>query len=165
MSTEIDIPQFRHVVSHFATGVVVICGNENGQLVGFAAQSFVSLSLDPPLILFCPQRTSKSWPRISQLEGFCVNILSEKQGEISNAFAVSGDVPNIDWKPSAVSGSPILKDALAYIDCVIHEELDGGDHTIVVAAVKDLAVCDPKIDPLLFYQGRYGGFEPSDLTA
>ena len=161
MSSAFDVAEFRHVVSHFATGVVVVSGNEDGELVGFAAQSFVSLSLEPPLILFCPQKTSTSWPRIRQLGKFCINVLAEDQGKISDAFAVAGEVPDIAWHPNETSGTPQLDGVIATLDCVLNVEHEAGDHTIVVADVVDLTVDRPELGPLLFYQGTYGHFAPA----
>ena len=166
MSSEIDIAVFRHVVSHFATGVVVVCSQDDGELIGFAAQSFVSLSLEPPLVLFCPQKTSTSWPRIRELGGFCINILSAGQSDISEAFAVSGEVPKIAWKPSPRSNTPVLDGALAYLDCELQDEFEGGDHTIAVSSVLELQVLesDQVNNPLLFFQGSYGRFTPTDTV-
>ena len=161
MSRTFDLADFRHVVSHFATGVVVITGNEDEELVGFAAQSFVSLSLAPPLVLFCVQNSSTSWPRIRRLGKFCINVLSEHQGEISDAFAVSGEVAKIAWHPNKASGTPALDGVIATIDCTLSVEHEGGDHTIVVAEVGGLQVDRPELGPLLFFQGTYGHFEPA----
>ena len=146
-------------MSHFATGVVAVCGNEQGELVGFAAQSFVSLSLQPPLILFCPQKTSTSWPRIRQLKNFCVNVLAEDQSELSDAFAIAGEVPEVNWHPNADTNTPVLEGVLATIDCSLSAEHDAGDHTIVVAAVQHVDVNETdERKPLLFFQGTYGSF-------
>lgn len=160
MSTAFDVAEFRHVASHFATGVVVVCGNEQGELVGFAAQSFVSLSLEPPLILFCPQKTSTSWPRIRALGKFCINLLTEDQSNTSDAFAAVGEVADIAWHPNEGSETPCLDGVLATLDCELNAEHDAGDHTIVVADVIGLRVERPELDPLLFYKGTYGHFVP-----
>ncbi len=156
-----NVTEFRHVVSHFATGVVTIAGNDDGELVGFSAQSFVSLSLEPPLILFCPQKTSTSWPRIRRIGKFCINVLAENQSEISDAFAVVGKTADIAWHPHEVSATPVLDGVLATIDCRLHAEHEAGDHTIVVGAVLGLKVERPELSPLLFYQGVYGHFTPA----
>lgn len=161
MTTPFDGAEFRHVVSHFATGVVAICGNENDELVGFAAQSFVSLSLEPPLVLFCVQKTSTSWPRIRRLGKFCINVLAENQGAVSDAFAVAGDVAEIAWHPHEGTGTPMLDGVIATIDCTLNAEHDAGDHTIIVADVRDLKVDRPDLGPLLFFQGAYGHFAPA----
>ncbi len=149
---------FRQAVSQFATGVVVVTGNGSGTLIGFAAQSFVSLSLNPPLVLFCPQRSSTSWPRIRALESFGVNVLGAEHADISEEFAVVGSVPNIEWKPASGSGVPILEESIAFIDCTLKAEYSAGDHTIVVANVADVQVRRPDADPLLYLRGTYGKF-------
>ena len=104
-----DSQKFREGMSQFATGVVIVTGIESNVLVGFAAQSFVSLSLDPPLVSIAPQIASTSWPRIRQRHGFCINILREDQRDVSEAFAVVGEVASIKWQPSAASGMPVLR--------------------------------------------------------
>lgn len=160
MSTAFDVAEFRQVASHFATGVVAVCGNEQGELVGFAAQSFVSLSLEPPLILFCPQKTSTSWPRIRKLGKFCINVLNENQSDTSDAFATVGQAANVSWHPNEGSNTPCLEGVLATLDCKLKVEHDAGDHTIVVADVRGLTVNRDDVDPLLFYKGTYGHFVP-----
>ena len=163
MSASFDVEEFKHVVSHFATGVVIVTGNENGGLVGFAAQSFVSLSIEPPLILFCPQKTSTSWPRIRQLGSFCINVLSEEQGSISDAFAVAGKVPEIEWHADSETGTPHLEGVIATIDCVLDKEHDAGDHMIVVGRVVNLKDERSDLGPLLYFQGSYGHFTATEI--
>lgn len=155
-----DEEQFRHAMSQFATGVVIVAASESGSLVGFAAQSFVSLSLNPPMVLFCPQKTSTSWPRIRNLKEFCVNVLSDDHSELSDAFAIAGQVPKIAWSTEQQSSIARLDDAMTTIDCVVDAEYEAGDHTIVVARVTDLHVKEPDAGPLLFFRGQYGHFEP-----
>ena len=160
-----DDVDFRHAMSQFATGVVVVAANESGCLVGFAAQSFVSLSLEPPMVLFCPQKTSTSWPRIRPLSEFCVNVLSEDHSELSDAFAKVGQVPDVAWSSKPQSSIARLTDAMTTIDCVLDAEYEAGDHTIVVARVSDLHVEKPDAGPLLFFRGQYGHFESKDAQA
>lgn len=162
MTEKFDVAEFRHVVSHFATGVVVITGNDDGELVGFAAQSFVSLSLEPPLVSFCPQKTSTSWPKIRRLSKFSINVLSEEQNAISDAFAMVGEVADIHWTEDPRTQTPQLDGVIATIDCSLNAEHDAGDHTIVVANVEQLRVERPELGPLLFYKGTYGHFMPLD---
>ena len=158
-----DESQFRHAMSQFATGVVVVAANESGALVGFAAQSFVSLSLDPPLVLFCPQKSSTSWPRIRTLRTFCINVLSDHHSELSDTFAVAGKVPNVAWSSEPQSSVARLDEAMTTIDCELDAEYEAGDHTIVVARVTNLHVHEPDAGPLLFFRGQYGHFEPQNV--
>jgi flavin reductase (DIM6/NTAB) family NADH-FMN oxidoreductase RutF len=128
--------------------------------VGFTAQSFTALSLDPPLILVCPGRTSSSWPRIEAVGGFCVNVLAEEQEELCRAFAMSGadKFAGVGYRPANHSGAPLLDGALAWIDCSLDTIHDGGDHLIVTGRVHDLGV-EGEGRPLLFYRGGFGRFE------
>lgn len=160
-SLHFDLDDFRHAVSQYATGVVIVAGVENGSLVGFAAQSFVSLSLDPPLVLFCPQKTSTSWPRIRARSNYGISILSAEHKAISEEFAVIGAVPDVTWIPSENSGVPILEEGIAFLDCSLNAEYSAGDHTIVVSAVNNVLVRRPKDSPLIYLRGEYGKFETS----
>lgn len=157
----VEQAEFRHVLGHFASGVTVITtpDEDGGGPAGFACQSFSSLSLDPPLVTFLVARTSTTWPRIGRAGVFCVNILAAGQGELCRAFAVSGadKFAGVEWDPAPVTGSPLLRGSLAWIDCGIHAVHTGGDHLIVVGRVNDLAA-DPDAEPLLFYRGGFGSF-------
>src|ERR1700710_2008761 len=86
----VDRLVMRTVLGHFVSGVVVITGADDEGPIGFTCQSFASLSLDPPLVMFSPSRTSVSWPRIRASGGFCVNVLAEDHADYSNTFARSG---------------------------------------------------------------------------
>jgi flavin reductase (DIM6/NTAB) family NADH-FMN oxidoreductase RutF len=114
----VSVEKFRQVMSHFCTGVVVITACDGSIPVGFTCQSFSSLSIDPPLILFCPSNTSTTWPRIRAIGNFCVNVLNEDQEALSGAFARSGGpkFEGVNWM-SGTLGAPRLRDAIAHIDC------------------------------------------------
>src|SRR3954454_6109480 len=129
----IDSARFRQVLGHFASGITIVTGMEGSEPVGMTAQSFMSVSLEPPLVAICPAKSSSSWPRIRAGGGFCVNILGVEQEEVCRVFAMSGadKFRGVGWKPGA-SGSPVLEDVLGWIDCTIDAEHDAGDHTIVV---------------------------------
>ena len=159
--TVFDAARFRQVLGHFCTGVTVVTGLSDGEPVGFTVQSFTSVSLDPPLIVVCPARTSVTWPRLRAAGTFCANVLSADQEAVGRVFATRGEdrFRGLGWQPSPATGSPLLAGALAWIDCRIEAEHDGGDHLIVVGRVLDLGVTDGG-RPLLFYRGGYGRFEP-----
>lgn len=160
---EIDQRQFRDTLGSFATGVVVVTGMDQGEPVGFAAQSFTSLSLDPPLVGVCPARTSTSWPRIRAGGSFAVNILAASQRSVCDGFARSGGdkFAGLTWRPGP-TGAPLLEGVIAWIDCDLHEELDAGDHTIAVGRVRALQVEDAEAGGLLFFRGGYGAFAAAD---
>lgn len=144
----------RDVMGVFCSGVVVVTGG--GELpFGFTCQSFASLSLDPPMIMFAPARTSTTWPLIRELGRFCVNVLAHDQADVSQQFARSGGekFSGTRWEPSP-QGSPLLAGVSAWADCELQAEYDGGDHTIVVGAVRTLGSA-PDRHPLIFYRGRY----------
>ena len=147
-------------MGHFATGIVVATGCFEDAPAGFAAQSFVSLSLEPPLVALCPGKGSTSWPKLRDSGSFCINVLTAAQKPLCDLFAVSGGDKFVDlqWR-KGVTGSPILADVLAYVDCELVAEHDAGDHTIAIGAVKDFTVAQPEAGPLLFFRGGYGQFE------
>lgn len=162
----IDPRTFRNVLGQFCTGITVITTVHEDTPVGFACQSFAALSLEPPLVLFCPTKVSRSWQAIEASGNFCVNILHENQKDISARFGSRepDKFAGIDWVPSKL-GSPIIEGTLAHIDCTVHSVYDGGDHLVVFGAVKSLSdVPRKKPRPLLFYQGQYTGIEPDKTT-
>ncbi|MGW2218996.1 flavin reductase family protein [Nonomuraea sp. NPDC001684] len=160
----IDGRRFRQVLGRFATGVVAITALDpaNDQPCGLAANSFTSVSLDPPLVAFCVAHTSTSWPRVRGAKVVTVNVLAEHQQPVCAQMAAKGGdkFAGLAWTGSP-GGNPVLEGALAWLDCVIEAEHPAGDHMIVVARVLQL---DTHADggPLVFFQGGYGGFvEPS----
>src|ERR671928_661765 len=129
----VDSAHFRTILGHFATGVTVVTGHGPAGPVGMAANSFTSVSLDPPLVLVCMAHTSTSWPTIRDTGHFAVNILGEHQEETCRRFgARSGDrFEGVGWDHGK-TGSPILHEAIAYVDCVIDSEHEAGGHIIIV---------------------------------
>jgi 3-hydroxy-9,10-secoandrosta-1,3,5(10)-triene-9,17-dione monooxygenase reductase component len=154
--------EFRRVLGQFATGVTIITAMADGEPAGVAANSFTSVSLDPPLVLFCVARTSSTWPRIEKARRFAVNILGEHQEELCRLFATKGAdrFANTEWH-IGVGGSPVLHDTLAYLDCEFWAEYDGGDHIIVVGRVLDLGLTHDA-GPLVFFRGKYGRLAVGD---
>ncbi|MFE9097172.1 flavin reductase family protein [Streptomyces sp. NPDC007264] len=156
----VDPGEFRRVLGGFASGVTVItapAADGEASPAGFACQSFSSLSLDPPLVVFMVGRTSTTWPRIARAGVFCVNVLTARQAELCRGFAVSGGekFAGVDHEPAPFSGSPRLAGAAAWIDCAIHAVHTGGDHLIVVGRVGALGTGDHEAAPLLFHKGRF----------
>jgi flavin reductase (DIM6/NTAB) family NADH-FMN oxidoreductase RutF/DNA-binding IclR family transcriptional regulator len=162
----VEAAQFRSVLGHFPTGVAVVTGIDNdGKPAGMAVGSFSSVSLDPPLVAFMPDKSSSSWPKFRDTGSFCVNILGAEQESVCRAFAMRGGdkFAELTWKPAG-SGAPILDGVLAWIDCdteVIHE---AGDHYIVIGRVRALDIGTPAL-PLVFFQGGYGRFSSLSLAA
>ena len=156
---EPDIATFRTVLGHFATGVALITAMDGDEPVGMACNSFTSVSLDPPLVLFCAAKASSTWPRMQPAQAFAANVLGEDGEELCRLFATKGAdrFKHLAWS-SYRTGSPVIHDALAFVDCVTEAEHDAGDHVIVVGRVVELGYASEG-KPLLFYRGGYGHFE------
>ena len=156
--------RFRQVLGHFCTGVTVITTVDEDGPAGFTCQSFTALSLEPPLVLFCPSRESATWPRIARAGHFCANVLTAGQQELATVFGTSGadKFAGVSWSPSP-SGAPILAGALTWVGCTVEAVHEAGDHHVVLGRVTGLGACDRE-RPLLFYRGRYGmtAVEPAD---
>ncbi|MFD4439657.1 3-hydroxy-9,10-secoandrosta-1,3,5(10)-triene-9,17-dione monooxygenase reductase subunit [Nocardia sp. NPDC058519] len=163
----IDGRQFRTVLGQFCTGITVITAlDPDGAPIGFACQSFAALSLDPPLVLFCPTKGSRSWAAIEAAGKFCVNVLSEEQQPVCARFGSRepDKFAGVGWRKSEL-GVPVLDDSLATIECTVDSVVDGGDHYIVIGRVHALAESAATGGrPLLFYRGQYTGIEPDKTT-
>ncbi|MDR7170776.1 3-hydroxy-9,10-secoandrosta-1,3,5(10)-triene-9,17-dione monooxygenase reductase component [Nocardia kruczakiae] len=167
---EIDGRQFRNVLGQFCTGITVITTfteteDTERAPIGFACQSFAALSLDPPLVLFCPTKGSRSWAAIEQSGRFCVNVLAEEQQQVCARFGSRepDKFAGIGWSTSEL-GLPVLDDALATIQCTVDSVVDGGDHYIVIGRVLALSESTDSGRPLLFYRGQYTAIEPEKTT-
>ena len=156
----------RHVLGHYPTGVAVITAAGSNGPAGMAVNSFTSVSLDPPLVLFCPAHSSTTWPDLRSSGRLAVNVLSAHQQEISALFARRGvdRFAEMQWTPGA-NGAPLIDGALGWIECTIDSEQEAGDHWVVVARVERLAVHDTVDQPLVFFGGQYfRGLPPRDLV-
>jgi flavin reductase (DIM6/NTAB) family NADH-FMN oxidoreductase RutF len=153
-----DSGRFRHVLGHFATGVAVITADTPAGPVGMVVSSFTSVSLEPPLVAFLPDKSSTSWPKIRDAGAFCVNILSAGQEGLCAQFARKGTdkFAGVAWQP-APSGAPVLDGGMAWIDCELTQTFESGDHYIAIGRVLQLEAVEYGI-PLVFFQGGYGHF-------
>ncbi len=154
----IDGDRFRDVLGHLPTGVTVVTAHHRGVPVGMSSNSVTSVSLEPPMILFCPAKASLTWPKIRESGSFAVNIFAANQEEVSRQFSLVGvdRFAGVRWHARAAG--PALDDAVAWIECKIDAVHEAGDHFIVVGAVTHLDVRDADVDPLVFFRGRYGSF-------
>jgi flavin reductase (DIM6/NTAB) family NADH-FMN oxidoreductase RutF len=151
-----DSRAFRQTVGQFVTGVTVIAADIDGTIRAMTANSFTSLSLDPPLVLFCVGKNTKMGQLIAGAGGFCVNILQQDQQHLSTYFAGG-------WKEEtpprftfeAWEGGPLLTGSVAALGCGLETIYEGGDHWIVIGRVHALYRSDPAGSPLLFSSGRY----------
>ena len=154
-----DRSTLRHILGHYPTGVCVITAVEpGGRAVAMVVGSFTSVSLDPPLVAFFPDRASSSWPAIRRAGRFCVNVLSSNQRELCRRFSArSGDkFADLAFRLSK-GGSPVLDGIVAWIDCTLDAVHDAGDHFIVLGQICEFDIVRAE-QPLLFFRGRYGDF-------
>jgi flavin reductase (DIM6/NTAB) family NADH-FMN oxidoreductase RutF len=157
---EFDSRAFRTACGRFPTGVTVITARRaDGTKVGFTANSFASVSLDPPLVLFSLGRAADCLGAFEEAGGFAVNILAEHQRDLSQRFAAPlGDkwagIAHATWE----SGAPILTGVLAALECRTENVLDGGDHRIFLGRVMRLGIADGR--PLVFANGTYHALGP-----
>ncbi len=160
-----EADEFRQVLGHFCTGVTIITAAGESGPAGFACQAFAALSLVPPLVLFCPARSSATWPVIARAGRFCANVLADEQQELARRFGASGGdkFAGVRWSPSP-SGAPVLDGALTWVECAVETTHEAGDHYVVVGRVTGLGACR-RGRPLLFYRGRYAATDPGEGPA
>jgi 3-hydroxy-9,10-secoandrosta-1,3,5(10)-triene-9,17-dione monooxygenase reductase component len=147
---------FRDALGRFATGVAFITAAPDGQPAGLIVNSLASVSLEPPLISFCPARSSLTWQRMRRTGRFAVNVLARHHEPFARRATPPGAdrFAGLDWEPGS-SGLPLLCDALATLECEIVAEHPAGDHWIVVGQVSELHTTATK-EPLVFFAGAFG---------
>ncbi|MFK0157335.1 flavin reductase family protein [Streptomyces sp. NPDC090499] len=151
----VDPQALRSVCANWATGVTVITSGSTGRTAGLTVNSFTSVSLDPALILVCIHNDSNELPVLRRTGAFAVNILAADQEELCRSFASrhTRHTAKAATRPG-ITGVPVLPDALAYLECRIDREVDGGDHVIVIGEVIDLAV-QREEGPLTFFRNAF----------
>jgi len=157
--TIIDPRALRDAFGAFLTGVTVVTTHDAaGKPIGFTANSFASLSLDPPLLLVCLARTSRNFETMTSARGFAVNILSESQKDVSNTFArpVEDRFATVNWTKGP-HGSPVFSDVAAWFDCSMENVVDGGDHVILIGRIESFE--NNSANGLGYARGSY--FTPS----
>lgn len=156
--------EFRRAVGSFATGVTVITVANDDQVEGMTANAFTSVSLDPLLVLVCVDHKARTHAHLHARKRFGINVLSEHQQKISEHYALVDRDParaeseagaRFDYTPH---GTPVLRGALAYLECRLQTAQDAGDHTIFIAEVEDLVVRDGQ--PLLYFHSLYHTIGP-----
>lgn len=150
--------RYRDTLGQFATGVAVITALDSAKHpVGVTCNSFTSVSLDPPLILWSVAESSASAPAFTEGKAFGVNILAANQQEIALRFARSGEAKfaGLSWH-EGLDGAPLLEDCVAYMECRVEARYPGGDHVIILGAVEHYV--NMERDPLLFHSGEFRRF-------
>lgn len=157
---------FRDVLGNVPTAVVAITAmDEDRKPTGMTVGSFTSVSLDPPLVAFLPDKSSSTFPKIQKAGRFCANILTANQEEVCRNLAIKGGdkFARLRWDESPF-GTPHINGAIGWIDCTIIDIHEAGDHLIVVGAVDTLRA-DHRDSPLIFLRGGYGRFASTSLSA
>jgi len=155
----LDPRALRNAFGAFATGVTVVTAiADDGRPIGFTANSFTSVSLDPPLLLVCLSRTSRSFDAMTRTKGFAVNILADAQKDVSNTFArpIEDRFATVEWTRGPF-GSPVLAGVAAWFDCRVEKIVDAGDHGVLLGRVE--AFHDSDRNGLGYFRGGY--FNPT----
>lgn len=147
---------FRKAMGSFAAGVTVVTACHDGRLVGTTVSAFSSVSMDPPLVMICLKRDSRTLAALNQARTFCVNILAHEQGDLAYRFAKSGadDRFALTAVEAGVRGAPLLAGCVTAIECELHAAHDGGDHEILVGRVLRV-VTDETKTPLVYVRGGF----------
>jgi flavin reductase (DIM6/NTAB) family NADH-FMN oxidoreductase RutF len=157
---------FRKAMGSFATGVTVITVDREGEVHGMTANAFTSVSLDPLLVLVCVDHKARTHAHLHAKKRFGVNVLAEHQRAISEYYARPTQThQHAEQEAGALfdrtaHGTPVLHDALVYLECRLHSAQDAGDHTIFIAQVEDVVVRQG--EPLLYFRGKYRGIGQGD---
>jgi 3-hydroxy-9,10-secoandrosta-1,3,5(10)-triene-9,17-dione monooxygenase reductase component len=151
----LDARLFRDAVGRFATGVAFVTAAPDGAPAGLVVNSLSSVSLEPPLVSFCPSRTSHTWSRMRRAPWFAVNVLARRhEAFVVRATPAGADrFTGLDWRPGR-SGAPVVCDALAVLECRLVAEHPAGDHWIVLGRVEDARTAGSG-EPLVFYDGAF----------
>ena len=155
-----DPRSFREALGRFATGVAFVTAAPDGEPAGLIVNSLTSVSLEPPLIAFCPSRSSLTWMRMRRAGRLAVNVLGRQHERFARRAVPAGAdrFTGLDWEPGR-GGAPLVTDALASLECEIVAEHPSGDHWIVLGRVDELRI-SPLTEPLVFFAGEFGGLRP-----
>ncbi|WP_026361232.1 flavin reductase family protein [Amycolatopsis nigrescens] len=156
----VDGRALRDVCGHFVTGVTVITSGAGERAAGTTVNSFTSVSLDPPLVLFCLHRESRLRAVVRESGWYVVNFLAGRQEKLARAFAGrdTAAIADVGHRPCS-TGAPVLSEALGFLSCRLVDEVEGGDHVIFVGEVVELGLSGRARDPLIFFRGSLGALE------
>ncbi len=155
----VSLTEFRKALGCFATGITVITLDSDNEVHGMTANAFTSVSLDPMLVLVCVDKRARTHSHLHAKKRFGVNVLSENQRAISEYYARPARTHDRAAEEAGAAfertqhGTPVLRGALAYLECRLHTAQDAGDHTIFIAEVEEVVVREG--NPLLFFESRY----------
>jgi 3-hydroxy-9,10-secoandrosta-1,3,5(10)-triene-9,17-dione monooxygenase reductase component len=162
----IDGANLRRVCGLFVTGVTVITTGVGDRATGTTVNSFTSVSLEPPLVLFCLHENSRLHDTLRETGSFAVNFLASRQEGLARKFAgrQTAAFDDVACQPSAL-GVPVLSDALAFLACPIVDRFPGGDHAIILGRVEELGIPRQRQEPLIFFGGALGALEEDHRPA
>lgn len=158
-----DTRAFRNALGSFPTGIAVMtAASSEASHIGITVNSFTSVSLDPPLVLWCIDRRSRRYPAFANAPGFTVSILASGHQAVSSRLAGAGEhsLEGIALIPTEL-GPPALADSLAVFECALQSIQDAGDHAILIGQVLRFACHQGAGAPLVYYQGKYGALAQS----
>lgn len=161
MTSAADRRDLRAAFGKFATGVTVITTRQGDAVHGMTANSFTSVSMDPPMLLVCVANGAKALGAITESRGFGVSVLAEHQQPVSDHFAGKPEFDEVVF--ASLDGMPTIKGAIAQFGCALEEAHPTGDHTILVGRITAYGHCDDR--PLLFCAGRYRALEGAGAPA
>lgn len=145
----------REAFGHFPSGVVAVAGEVDGTRIGLAASTFVPVSLDPPLVSFCVQNTSTTWPKLKELPVLGISVLGEAHDAAARTLAAkTGDRFAGLETVSSGGGAVFIKGTSVWLESVIEQLVPAGDHTIVLLRVSDITV-DPRVAPIVFHRSTF----------
>jgi flavin reductase (DIM6/NTAB) family NADH-FMN oxidoreductase RutF len=162
MQSALEPLRLRRVFGSFPTGVTVVAAEVDGVPAGLAANSFVSVSLDPPMVSICVAHSSTTWPVLRRAARLGVSVLGAHQEHVGRQLSArnADRFAALQWRTSP-DGAILLEGSSAWLDCAIVQEIPAGDHDIVVLRVHDLDA-DPAVPPLVFHGSRYTRLHPGD---
>jgi 3-hydroxy-9,10-secoandrosta-1,3,5(10)-triene-9,17-dione monooxygenase reductase component len=146
--------EYKNALSKFATGITIITVDAGGELHGMTAAAFASVSLEPPLVLVCLEKSSRTQQLVRQTGKFAVNILSEEQDHISRKFSQRGPKPfdSLAYRTGS-NGSPLIEGAIGFLECTVERVVGAGDHDVVIGLVD---ACETNEgNPLLYFNRDY----------
>lgn len=154
-NTELSPAALREAFGHHPSGVIAVAAEIDGIRVGLAASTFVPVSLDPPLVAFCVQNTSETWPRLQQVPALGISVLGESHDTAARTLAAkTGDRFAGLETVSSAAGAVFVKDTCVWLESAIEQELPAGDHTIVLLRIRDVTV-HTGVSPIVFHRSGF----------
>lgn len=160
---DVDARALRDAFGRFPSGVIALCAYVDGAPIGMAASAFTCVSLRPPLVAICIARTSTTWPQLRTQQPLGLSVLSSEHDELCRKLSGPGDrFVGVDWTLTD-GGAVVLGGATLWLECVLHEVFEAGDHEIALLRIASLRA-DPEISPLVFHGSRFHRLEPLQVN-